>query len=162
MTEVQCITLDGQMKVIDRKLLILRPAAYALILHDGKLLLLTMRATGKYHLPGGGIEVGERMVETLKREVLEETGIEIEVECLVHFEEVFFYYDPSDKAYHGLHFFFRCKAKTVRILPDEQVEDDSAEKPRWVEIAMLKPEDFQYHGEVILALCRRAADDLTG
>jgi len=153
MTGVLCVTLNGQTKVIDRERLILRPAAYALIVHDGKLLLLTMRATGRYHLPGGGIEVGERMAETLKREALDETGVEIEVGRLIHFEEVFFYYDPSDRAYHGLHFFFLCQARTVETLPDEQVVDDAAEKPRWVEIATLKPEDFQYHGEVILALC---------
>jgi 8-oxo-dGTP diphosphatase len=162
MTGVQCITLSGETKVIDRERLILRPAAYALIVHDGKLLLLKMRATGKYHLPGGGIEVGERMAETLKRETLEETGIEIEVGCLVHFEEVFFYYDPSDTVYHGLHFYYICKAKTVSTLPDDQVADDSAEKPRWVEIDSLKPEDFQYHGEVILALCGQADAEAIG
>ncbi len=156
MTEVQCITLYGQTKIIDCERLILRPAAYALILYDNKILLLKMRATGKYHLPGGGIELGERMAETLKREVLEETGVEIEVGRLVHFEEVFFYYDPSDRAYHGLHFFFICQAKAVNTLPDEQVNDDSAEKPHWVAIATLKTEDFQYHGEVILALCGQA------
>jgi 8-oxo-dGTP pyrophosphatase MutT (NUDIX family) len=157
MSEVECITLDGHTKIFQNDRLILRPAAYALIVHEGKLLLLKMRHTGKYHLPGGGINIGERMEETLKRETREETGIEIDVVRFAHFEEVFFYYDPSDRAYHGLHFYFICRPKTLRFLADDQVEDESAEQPRWVEIRGLCPEDFQFHGDVVLELCKRAA-----
>ena len=157
MSEVECITLDGHTKVFHKDRLILRPAAYALIVHDGKLLLLKMHHTGKYHLPGGGIHIGERMEETLKREVLEETGIEIDVMRFAHFEEVFFYYDPSDSAYHGLHFYFLCRPKTLRLLADDQVDDESAEQPRWVKILDLHPEGFQYHGDVVLELVKPAA-----
>jgi 8-oxo-dGTP pyrophosphatase MutT (NUDIX family) len=155
MSEVECLTLDGGTRVFASDRLILRPAAYALIMQDSKLLLLKMRRTGKYHLPGGGINVGERMEETLKREAREETGIEIDVVRLAHFEEVFFYYDPSDRAYHGLHFYFICRPRTLILLTDDQVDDGSAGQPRWVETANLRPEDFQYRGEVILALCRQ-------
>ena len=157
MAEVVCITLDGQTKVFQSDQLKLRPAAYGLIMHGGKLLLVKMRHTGKYHLPGGGIHIGERIEEALKRETREETGIEIDVVRFIHFEEAFFYYDPSDKAYHGLHFFYLCKPKTLRLLPTEQAGDGSAEKPRWVEMRGLHPEDFQFHGEVVLELCRQAA-----
>ena len=140
--------------MMPRESLILRPAAYAILVHQGKLLLLKMRQTGKYHLPGGGIQVGERMEETLKREVKEEAGIEIEVKSLVYFEEVFFYYDPSRKAYHGLHFHFICQPKTFELLRDDCVQDDSAGNPRWVEIQELQAQDFQIHGEVVLEIAR--------
>ena len=157
MSEIECITLDGHTRIFQNDRLILRPAAYALILHDNKLLLLKMRHTGKYHLPGGGIEIGERMEETLKREAQEETGIEIDVVQFAHFEEVFFYYDPSERAYHGLHFYFICRPKTLRLLADDQVDDGSVEQPRWVEIRGLHSEDFQLHGDVVLELCKQAA-----
>ena len=157
MSEVKCITLDGHIRIVQNDQLIFRPAAYALIVHENKLLVLKLRATGKYHLPGGGIKIGERMQESLRREVQEETGLEIDQVRFAHFEEVFFYYDPSDKAYHGLHFFFICQAKTWGVLADDQVMDGSAEQPRWVEIRNLHPEDFQIHGEIILALCKQAA-----
>lgn len=157
LSTVECIALDGHKVTFQRKRLILRPAAYALIGQDGKLLLLKMRHTGKYHLPGGGIQIGERMEETLKRETGEETGIEIEVVRFAHFEEVFFYYDPSDSAYHGLHFYFICRPKTLRLLPDDHVVDGSAEQPRWVETLNLHPEDFQLHGDILLQLCKQVA-----
>lgn len=154
---VECIALDGHTKTVPRDRLILRPAAYALIVQDGRLLLLKMRYTGKYHLPGGGIDVGERLEEALKRETREETGIEIDAVRFVHFEEVFFYYDPSDRAYHGLHFYFICRPRMSGLLPDDRVIDGSAEQPRWVEIRDLHPQDFQIHGEVVLELCKQAA-----
>jgi ADP-ribose pyrophosphatase YjhB (NUDIX family) len=153
--EVECITLDGNKRLFPSERLILRPAVYGVIVDKGKLLLLRMRETGKFHLPGGGIHIGERMTETLSREIQEEAGIEIEVVRFVHFEEVFFYYDPSDRVYHGLHFFFICKPKNTQLLPDDQVDDDSAGQPRWVEISGLHPDDFQYHGELIMGLCKQ-------
>jgi len=153
---VDCLTLDGQTKAVPIDCLTLRPAAYALIVHDGKLLLLKLRASGKYHLPGGGIKIGERMTESLKRETREETGIEIDVEQLAHFEELFFYYDPSGRAYHGLHFYYHCRARTFGLLADESVDDGSAEQPRWITIQGLHAEDFQHQGELILRLCNRA------
>ena len=156
MQEIDCIALDGTIKKIAKDRLILRPAAYALIVQEGKLLLLKMRHNGKYHLPGGGIHIGERMQETLKREVREETGMEISVGQFLRFEEVFFYYDPSGKAYHGLHFYFICRSKTLKLPADEEVDDESAEQPRWVEIHSLHPEEFQILGEVIMNLCRQA------
>jgi hypothetical protein len=66
-------------------------------------------------------------------------------------------HDPSDRAYHGLHFYFICRPKTLRLLADDQVDDGSAEQPRWVEIRGLHPEDFQIHGDVVLELCKQAA-----
>ena len=154
---VECIGLDGHPKLVPRDQLILRPAAYALIVQDGKLLLLKMRPTGKYHLPGGGIDVGEHLEEALKRETREETGVEIDAVRFVHFEEVFFYYDPSERVYHGLHFYFICQPKGLRLLPDDDVVDGSAEQPRWVQIRDLHPKDFQIHGDIILELCKQAA-----
>ena len=151
---IECITLDGSKKPIDADRLILRPAAYAIIVSNGCLLLLRLRPTLKYHLPGGGVEPGETPEETLRREVREETGIEIEVGALAHDEEICFYYDPSDTAYRGLHSYFLCRPLTTALLRDEEVEDGSAEGPRWVDISDLRPEQFQLLGETVLALAR--------
>ncbi len=152
---VDCIDLFGVIHKVSQDKIILRPAAYAIVVRQGKILLLKMKSTGKYHLPGGGIEASERIEETLKRELQEETGIEIEAGRLAHFEEVFFYYNPSGKAYHGLHFYYLCKPKTEEIIEDSRVIDGSAEKPSWVAIEGLRQEDFQLLGGKILELCRQ-------
>ena len=50
---------------------------YGLIINNGKILLVKKARgayTGKYDLPGGSIEHGEKPIETLKRELMEETG----------------------------------------------------------------------------------------
>ncbi len=154
MGEVDCITLSGEIRRIPASQLSLRPAAYALILSEGKIALLKMKQTGKYHLPGGGIITGERIADTLLRETREETGLEIEVGKLVHFDELFFYYDPSGRAYHGLHFYFLCRPLTRALLADDRVQDGSAGQPRWVPVDSLRAEDFQSQGEAIVRLCR--------
>ncbi len=53
---------------------------YASIIKDGKILLIKKARgpyTGLYDLPGGSQEKGESYLETLKREVMEETGCEV-------------------------------------------------------------------------------------
>jgi ADP-ribose pyrophosphatase YjhB (NUDIX family) len=154
MSVVECITLDGCKKMIQKSSLVLRPAVYAIVVHDGEVLLMKMLETGKYHPPGGGINVGERVEDALKREIREETGIEVEVVRFARFEELFFYYDPSGTAYHGLHFYYVCRPKTLGLLDDTQVKDEAAGKPRWVDIQGLQTQDFQAHGDIILDLCK--------
>ncbi len=151
---IECRAFLGGTRIIPRERLILRPSAYGLITHQGRALLVTNRNTGKLALPGGGVEVGERLVEGLQREIREETGIAVRVEHFAHFIEDFFYYDPLDEAFHGLLFFYHCLPLTFDLLPDDQVDDDEAACPRWFPIAALNPEAFQSFGRELLALFR--------
>lgn len=74
--------------------------AYALIIEDNSILLIKKNG-GPYHgkldLPGGTIEFGERPEEALKRELLEEVGIEIKEYNLFDTESVFFDWDYKEK-----------------------------------------------------------------
>ncbi|MBI4926580.1 MAG: NUDIX domain-containing protein [Anaerolineae bacterium] len=56
-----------------------RARAAALIVRDGKLLLIRRRRAGReyYVLPGGGLEQGETYEAACRREVLEETGLQV-------------------------------------------------------------------------------------
>lgn len=57
------------------------------VIFDGSSVLLAKRgqepAKGTWSLPGGAVELGEKVIEALKREIREEIGIEIEVGGLV-------------------------------------------------------------------------------
>lgn len=63
------------------------------LIFDGRSILLVERAQeplkGYWSLPGGIVEVGEKLEEAIRREVLEETGLEIEpLEMFEIFERI--------------------------------------------------------------------------
>ena len=50
---------------------------------QGQILLLKSPRYGDWEFPGGQVEEGETLFQALKREILEETGVEVEVQSLV-------------------------------------------------------------------------------
>jgi 8-oxo-dGTP pyrophosphatase MutT (NUDIX family) len=149
---ITCNAFFGGTKQVTSDRLRFRPAVYGLILHEEKVLLMNTILTGRYSLPGGGIELGEQIEETLRREVQEETGLEIEVGRFAGFKEDFFYYNPSGNAYHSFLFYYFCRPLTFQLAAKEAILDDSVDRPQWVEINALQLEDFHSHGELILEI----------
>jgi 8-oxo-dGTP diphosphatase len=71
-----------------------RVATKAVIIKDGKLLILREAATygdgtqrGRYHMPGGRVESGEHFEAALRREVREETGLEVTIKQPIYVGE---------------------------------------------------------------------------
>lgn len=61
------------------------PAVAAVMVQDGRVLLVRRGrepSKGKWSVPGGSVEWGETLHDALKREVREETGLQIEVDGL--------------------------------------------------------------------------------
>lgn len=140
---ITCESIYGNTVLLPREKLVFRASVYAVTLWEGKVLVLRSRSVGKYCFPGGGIDLGERIEDALRREVKEETGIEIKVERFLHFKEHFFYYDPLDEAFHSFMVFYRCRPRTLALVTDDAVDDGEVEKPRWMDLKELAVEDFQ-------------------
>jgi 8-oxo-dGTP pyrophosphatase MutT (NUDIX family) len=60
------------------------PAASVIVVDDqGRILLHRRRDNGKWALPGGRMEIGESIADCARREVREETGLEVEIDSIV-------------------------------------------------------------------------------
>ncbi len=108
-------------------------AAGGIVVHDGRILLVRRGRepnVGKWSVPGGRVEPGESLRATVAREVLEETGIEVDVGELAGWVERI---DPLG-SYHFviLDFFARARDET-----QEAVAGDDATEARWVPLAEL-------------------------
>jgi len=84
-----------------------RVRACGLLDQDGSILLIKHNSIGlKGHLwspPGGGVDFGESADETLKREFLEETGLNIEV------LDFLFVFELINSKHHAVELFYRVK-----------------------------------------------------
>lgn len=103
-------------------------AMKAVIVHDGKILLLresaqhdTNTKAGKYQFPGGRIEPGEPFSAGLEREVMEETGLEVEKGDPFYIAEWF----PiiKDVPHHIVAMFLICKPLSTDIRISEEHDD---------------------------------------
>lgn len=84
-----------------------RLAVRALILHEGRLLLVNAYPGGRSDLwcaPGGGVEPGQSLPDNLRREIHEETGLEIAVGSMVLVNE---FHDPAS-GFHQVDLYFRA------------------------------------------------------
>jgi 8-oxo-dGTP diphosphatase len=74
------------------------------VIFDGTSVLLAKRgqepAKGTWNLPGGAVELGEKIIDALKREIREEIGIEIEVGGLVRVLDRVFRDEEKRIRYH--------------------------------------------------------------
>jgi 8-oxo-dGTP pyrophosphatase MutT (NUDIX family) len=80
------------------------PSAGALVFDEAGRVLLQRRADdGTWNIPGGAIEPGEALEQTAKREVREETGLDIgdlKLLCVLSGRQFFHVYPSGDAVYH--------------------------------------------------------------
>jgi len=143
METIRCKNNLGGYSDVPKEKFFFRPSVYGVILKNNQILLLSNKSNGKYWFPGGGVEIGEKIEDALKREFKEETGLEVRIIKPLLFKENFFYYKLEDAAYHALIWFFECEQVSDKeLVSDDLVDDTESEKPRWISIDDLKNQDF--------------------
>jgi 8-oxo-dGTP pyrophosphatase MutT (NUDIX family) len=139
--KVTCVHFDGGHVDVPRNEIRFRPGAYAVIVHEGRLLLV-WHENGKFFFPGGGQKAGETIYDTVRRKVLEETGYQVRIVDRVDFREMYLYHSPSKEAWHCHQFFCRCELLTDPNMEPKGVNGQKSGHPVWIETSVLKPELF--------------------
>ena len=89
---------------------------------QGKLLLLqSHKWPGVYVVPGGHVELGERIEETAVREAKEETGLDIYDLEFINFQQ--FIYDPAFwKRRHFIFFDYAAKTDSTDVVLNDEAQ----------------------------------------
>ncbi len=100
------------------------PTVGALIFsREGKLFLMkSHKWKGQYCIPGGHIELGERIVDAVKREVKEETNLDVYDLQFVCFQE-FIYDQQFWERSHFIFFDFACRTDATDVTLSEEAEE---------------------------------------
>jgi len=99
----------------------------AAVIFKGEEVLLVRRgqepAKGVWSLPGGLVEVGESLVEAVKREIKEETGLTVAILGVTAVLERI-YRDSDDRiAYHYILIDFICEYEAGDLRPGSDIDD---------------------------------------
>jgi len=118
----------------------LRTRVNGVLIKDNQILLIKHRmAEGRYfwNVPGGGMKYGSNAIDNLKREFLEETGLEIAV------GDFLCVYEYLDKPLHAVELYYEVKeiGGTLKLGKDPELEND---KQLIVEIAYLDIEKLRF------------------
>jgi mutator protein MutT len=115
-------------------------AAVGAVVLDGSQVLLIRRGQepqkGAWSLPGGAVELGETLEEAVCREVLEETGLEVEVVRLVELLDRISRDAAGQVMYHYVLADYQCRVTGGVLCPATD-----AEQARWVARQDLAEED---------------------
>jgi 8-oxo-dGTP diphosphatase len=102
----------------------------AVIVRDRQALLVrrnTEPLKGEWSVPGGVLELGEKLREGVRREVLEETGLQVEPGVVLEVFDSIFSDDQGRTQYHYVLIDYLC-----RVVGGEAIAGDDVSAVQWV------------------------------
>lgn len=154
---IKCRTNYGGAVEVRKDKFSFRPSVYGIVIKAGKILVMTIKSTGRLWLPGGGVNLCEKVSDALIREMKEETGLQVtNIGDLILATDNLMYCNNEDSAFHNISHFYRCDIKdsiVYELRPDD--DDPNAENLRWLSLEEVKEIGFHdQHEELINALER--------
>ena len=135
---IQSTDIHGQNYKVAIEKLAWRPACYAIVIHEGKILLTKQHGT--FHLPGGGLNLGEMPEDGVIREVKEETGLLVTQPKIVDMISGFFTLSSETPNHvQSILLYFQCELIGGTLSTDGFEEDEKliGEMPVWVPLETL-------------------------
>lgn len=86
-----------------------RVSAYAIVIRDGKLLVVKHNWQTFYDVPGGGVELGETLTETVQREGLEEAGAKFRLGDIFGIKQDWFFHQAEQQFYQAMQVFYQAE-----------------------------------------------------
>lgn len=120
-----------------------RPTVYGVITKDDSILMVKPHH-GLHALPGGGMEPGESIEEALKREVLEETGYQVESSELLNTTERYLYIEKEDKFYHVVALVYQVEIGNTAESNPKAVADGGVSEVEWVKLIGLTKDNCHF------------------
>jgi nucleoside triphosphatase len=133
--EVICTDINGKEYKVPVSKLTFRPSVYGLIIEDEKVLL--SKQWDGYDFPGGGVDLGETLEDAVKREVKEETGLEVKVGKIVACENSFFKLPyKEDEFVHSILIYYLCERISGELSTAnfDEYEKEYADMPEWINV----------------------------
>jgi ADP-ribose pyrophosphatase YjhB (NUDIX family) len=122
-----------------------RISAYGVIVVGNKILLVKQGNVEKYQFPGGGIEINELISEGLKRELVEEIGLDLKLhlEIPFHIREGWFHKRSDKSYYHSLMLFYRVDVELTDLENLQPPKDSEINEIKLISIEELSPKNVQ-------------------
>ena len=120
----------------------------AVVVRDGKALIVKRAhepRKGEWSLPGGLLELGESLPDAVRREIKEETGLDIEVGPMIETFDRVHRDDQGKIRYHFVIVDFVCWAKSGEAVPGSD-----ADGVAWVAVEEIDQYQVNAHASAVI------------
>ncbi|MEO7617746.1 MAG: NUDIX domain-containing protein [Candidatus Saccharibacteria bacterium] len=127
--------------------------ARGLIIHEGKLLICRLRSHDTFYcLPGGKLDVGESIEQTMIREMVEESGIKPEVGNLLFINQLI------NSTHHRIEFFYHIRNSQDYLDANLNEATHANEIAEW-KLADIRNDEYDLRPSFLVKLADSYLDD---